>query len=114
MRFTDNSEVKTADFPPGPVGVPDHAHIRLPDVMVGNPARQAGWMSRHGHRLRDPDSSGTMICPESGYRYREVEPGILRCIDLDENAPLPQRLTIGSKTYDELKTHSSLESEAVR
>jgi UDP-2-acetamido-3-amino-2,3-dideoxy-glucuronate N-acetyltransferase len=88
--------------------VPDYA------LMVGNPARQAGWMSRHGHRLRDPDSSGTMICPESGYRYREVEPGILRCIDLDENAPLPQRLTIGSKTYDELKTHSSLESEAVR
>src|SRR5476651_918057 len=38
MRFTDNSEVETADFPPGPVGVPDHAHIRLPDVVVGNPA----------------------------------------------------------------------------
>ena len=71
-------------------------------------------MSRHGHRLRDPDPSGVMVCPESGYRYREVEPGILRCIDLDENAPLPKKLTIGAKTYDELKTHSSLESEAVR
>lgn len=88
--------------------VPDYA------LMVGNPARQDGWMSRHGHRLRDPDPSGVMVCPESGYRYREVEPGILRCIDLDENAPLPKKLTIGAKTYDELKTHSPLESEAVR
>ncbi|MFY9745917.1 MAG: Gfo/Idh/MocA family oxidoreductase [Acidobacteriaceae bacterium] len=87
--------------------VPDYA------LMVGNPARQAGWMSRHGQRLNDPDSSGVMICAESGYRYREVEPGVLRCIDLDENAPLPKKLTIGVKTYDELKRHP-LEAEAVR
>src|SRR5471030_824105 len=38
VRFAHNSEVETADFPPGPVRVPDHADIRLPDVMVGNPA----------------------------------------------------------------------------
>ena len=55
-----------------------------------------------------------MLCPESGFRYREVEPGTLRCIDLDENAPLPKKLTIGAKTYDELKAHSPLQTEAVR
>jgi UDP-2-acetamido-3-amino-2,3-dideoxy-glucuronate N-acetyltransferase len=71
-------------------------------------------MSRHGHRLGDPDPTGVMVCPESGYRYREVEPGTLRCIDLDENAPLPMKLTIGAKRYDELKTPSLQEAEAVR
>jgi UDP-2-acetamido-3-amino-2,3-dideoxy-glucuronate N-acetyltransferase len=63
--------------------VPDYA------LMMGVPARQAGWMSRHGHRLVDPDALGVMDCPESGLRYREVEAGVLRCLDLDESAPLP-------------------------
>src|SRR6184192_674070 len=48
--------------------VPDFA------LVVGNPARQAGWMSRHGHRLDSPDLYGVMRCPEAGYRYKEVEP----------------------------------------
>jgi len=88
--------------------VPDYA------LMVGNPARQAGWMSRHGHRLGAPDASGVMACPESGYRYREVEPGVLRCLDLDEDAPLPKELATGAKSYDEFKNHSALEAEVVR
>jgi UDP-2-acetamido-3-amino-2,3-dideoxy-glucuronate N-acetyltransferase len=62
--------------------VPDYA------LMTGVPARQAGWMSRHGHRLKSPDENGIMKCPEGGYRYKEVEPGIFRCLDLDEEAPL--------------------------
>lgn len=38
-------------------------------LMVGNPAKQAGWMSEYGHKLRfDPD--GIAVCPESGVRYR--------------------------------------------
>lgn len=76
--------------------VPDYA------LMVGVPARQRGWMSRHGHLLR-PDREGVLRCPESGLRYREVEPGILRCLDLDEEAPLPAELTQGKVTYDEFK-----------
>ena len=63
--------------------VPDYA------LMMGVPARQHGWMSRHGHRLTDPDALGVMVCPESGLRYRELEAGVLRCLDLDEAAPLP-------------------------
>lgn len=77
--------------------VPDYA------LMVGNPARQRGWMSRHGHRLNSRDSETTMVCPESGFRYREVQPGVLRCLDLDEEAPLPVELQRGVMTYDEYR-----------
>lgn len=77
--------------------VPDYA------LMVGNPARQKGWMSRHGHKLSAPDAKGVMVCPESGYRYQEVKPGMLRCLDLDEEAPLPAELTKGVKTYKDFK-----------
>ena len=59
-------------------------------------------MSRHGHRLK-PGPDGIMVCPESGLRYREVSPGVLKCLDLDEEAPLPDALKVGQKTYDELK-----------
>jgi UDP-2-acetamido-3-amino-2,3-dideoxy-glucuronate N-acetyltransferase len=64
--------------------VPDYA------LMMGVPAHQAGWMSRHGYRLGSPDAKGLMTCPESGWRYREEAPGRLRCLDLDEAAPLPR------------------------
>lgn len=42
--------------------VPDYA------LVVGNPARQTGWMSEAGHKLKF-DSSGVAICPEGGERY---------------------------------------------
>jgi UDP-2-acetamido-3-amino-2,3-dideoxy-glucuronate N-acetyltransferase len=77
--------------------IPDYA------LMVGVPARQIGWMSRHGHLLANPDSEGIMICPESGLRYKEVEPNVLRCLNLDENAALPEELTVGHVFYDEFK-----------
>lgn len=76
--------------------VPDYA------LVLGNPARQHGWMSRHGHRLRDPDEEGVMTCPESGLRYR-LEDGVMRCLDLDEDEPLPAHLAVGNTSYDELK-----------
>lgn len=57
-------------------------------LMVGVPARQAGWMSRHGHRLPLPDAEGIMTCPESGFRYRETSPGVLECLDLNDDAKL--------------------------
>lgn len=77
--------------------VPDFA------LVIGNPARQVGWMSRHGHRLQMLDSDGVMLCPESGYRYKETEPGVLRCLDLDEEAALPENLNKGTKSYRELR-----------
>ena len=77
--------------------VPDYA------LMMGVPARRRGWMSRHGHRLGDSGPDGVMVCPESGYRYKEAAPGVIRCLDLDEDAPLPAELSAGKLTYDELK-----------
>ena len=77
--------------------VPDYA------LMMGVPARHKGWMSRHGHRLGEPDSLGIMLCPESGLRFKEIEQGVIRCIDVDEEAPLPSSLATGSVPYDDLK-----------
>jgi UDP-2-acetamido-3-amino-2,3-dideoxy-glucuronate N-acetyltransferase len=72
-------------------------------LVVGNPGRQVGWMSRHGHRLESAESGGVMTCPESGYRYKETEPGVLRCLDLDEEASLPAELSQGTKSYKQVK-----------
>lgn len=109
--------------------VPDYA------LVMGTPARQKGWMSRHGHLLKSPDADGVMTCPESGFRYQTVSDGrgqetgngehrgrseaqspvlatdhrppttnqSLRCLDLDEESPLPPELAKGGKTYDEFK-----------
>lgn len=62
--------------------IPDYA------LVVGLPGRQVGWMSRHGARLPEPDEDGVMSCPESGFKYREIKPGLVRCLDLDEEAEL--------------------------
>ena len=40
-------------------------------LVVGVPARQIGWMSRHGERLALPlDGDGDAVCPATGDRYR--------------------------------------------
>jgi UDP-2-acetamido-3-amino-2,3-dideoxy-glucuronate N-acetyltransferase len=77
--------------------VPDYA------LMQGVPAKQVGWMSRHAHRLRKQSPNGIMICPESGFRYREISPGLVKCIDLNEEDPLPEDMKIGKILYDDLK-----------
>lgn len=38
-------------------------------LVVGNPARQLGWMSEYGHRLNF-DANGVAECPESHQRYQ--------------------------------------------
>jgi UDP-2-acetamido-3-amino-2,3-dideoxy-glucuronate N-acetyltransferase len=37
-------------------------------LVVGNPAKQMGWMSEQGHKLKF-DSENKATCPESGYKY---------------------------------------------
>ncbi len=88
--------------------VPDYA------LAVGNPARQVAWMSRHGHRLDFQDSDGIMLCPETGYRYKEVEPGILRCLDLDEEAQLPAEFRAGTRPYRQVKEEEKYECTTAR
>lgn len=38
-------------------------------LIVGNPAKQIGWVSTYGHRLTF-DNQGLATCEESGQRYR--------------------------------------------
>jgi len=62
--------------------VPDYA------LMLGVPAMRKGWMSRHGHRLLEKVAGGYLVCPESGWRYQEVETGALQCLDWPEDETL--------------------------
>jgi UDP-2-acetamido-3-amino-2,3-dideoxy-glucuronate N-acetyltransferase len=41
-------------------------------LVVGNPARQIGWMSAYGHRLTF-DENGKATCPESGDNYQLLD-----------------------------------------
>jgi UDP-2-acetamido-3-amino-2,3-dideoxy-glucuronate N-acetyltransferase len=75
--------------------VPDYA------LIVGVPGKPRGWVSRHGHPLKNP-RDGVYTCPESKLRYRETS-GALRCLDLDEDASLPTALATGAKAYREFK-----------
>lgn len=43
--------------------VPDYA------LVIGNPARQTGWMSEYGHKLKF-DASGIAVCEESNEKYK--------------------------------------------
>lgn len=44
-------------------------------LVVGNPARQIGWVSEYGHRL-EFDSEGLAVCPETGQKYK-FEKGVV-------------------------------------
>jgi len=45
-------------------------------LVVGNPAKQIGWMSEFGHRLKF-DAEGIATCPESKEKY-ELRDGVVR------------------------------------
>jgi UDP-2-acetamido-3-amino-2,3-dideoxy-glucuronate N-acetyltransferase len=40
-------------------------------LMVGNPAKQIGWMSEYGHKLNF-DDNGIATCPESNEMYQLI------------------------------------------
>lgn len=46
-------------------------------LVVGNPARQIGWVSENGHKLNFDDSNQA-ICPETGQVYELVEDQVIR------------------------------------
>lgn len=73
--------------------VPDYG------LVVGNPGRLRGWMSRHGYRLPDPDAEGLAVCPGSSFRYRLEGADRLRCLDLDEDEPLQDDGASGTRPY---------------
>lgn len=51
--------------------VPDYA------LLVGNPAKQIGWVSEYGHRLEFNDT-GIAICPESKQEYKITSESVER------------------------------------
>ena len=75
--------------------VPDYG------LILGNPGRLKGYMSRHGHKLSFNDE-GEARCPESEYLYVRNEDEV-RCKDLPEDAALPDDLAVGSQNYDFFK-----------
>jgi len=75
--------------------VPDYGFI------MGVPGRLRGWMSRHGHLLKF-NGAGRAVCPESSFEY-EINGDNVRCLTLDEEAPLPGDLSTGVKSYDDFK-----------
>ncbi|MHC1765402.1 MAG: Gfo/Idh/MocA family oxidoreductase [Verrucomicrobiia bacterium] len=89
--------------------VPDYA------LVMGNPARQKGWISRHGHPLSNPGRDGAMICPESGLRYQletvptgetdKTDRAKLRCLNLNEDSALPAAMAKGSVPYQVMKAN---------
>jgi UDP-2-acetamido-3-amino-2,3-dideoxy-glucuronate N-acetyltransferase len=75
--------------------VPDYA------LMLGVPARQRGWVSRHGHPLT-ANAQGQFVCPETGWVY-VLENGQLYCRDWPEDKPLPAEFNSGKKGFQEFK-----------
>jgi UDP-2-acetamido-3-amino-2,3-dideoxy-glucuronate N-acetyltransferase len=46
-------------------------------LVVGNPARQTGWMSEYGHKLKF-DHQGLAECPESKEKYQLKEGKVVK------------------------------------
>ena len=56
--------------------------VKAHALVVGAPARQTGWVSRHGEKLPLPiDGDGEAACPGTGERYR-LRAGELHCLKL--------------------------------
>ncbi len=48
-------------------------------LMVGNPARQIGWVSAYGEKLNF-DADGVAICPATGQKYK-LQGDLVSCIE---------------------------------
>jgi UDP-2-acetamido-3-amino-2,3-dideoxy-glucuronate N-acetyltransferase len=46
-------------------------------LVVGNPARQTGWVSEYGHKLTF-DANGLAVCPESNQQYKLTDNKVIR------------------------------------
>lgn len=80
--------------------VPDYA------MIVGVPGKQRGYVTRHGHPI-DPAPGQTVSCPETQLRYKLNDASELRCLDLDEDAPLPEDLANGITPYRDIHPRGS-------
>jgi UDP-2-acetamido-3-amino-2,3-dideoxy-glucuronate N-acetyltransferase len=76
----------------------------IPDygLVLGNPGKLSGYMSRHGHKLAFKESNRA-TCPESKFIYEKKDDQV-HCLDLGEDDPLPSELAFGSKNYNSFKS----------
>lgn len=86
--FIGAGSVVTKDFP-------DYG------LVLGNPGKLSGYMSRHGHKLHFDDSKHA-ICPESKFVYQKVKDHV-HCLDWNEDEPLSSKLSVGSQDYVSFK-----------
>ncbi len=73
--------------------VPDYA------MMLGVPARQRGWVTRHGHPIQLDQPGDQATCPESGLHYQMKADGSVVCVEVNEDADLPADLAVGRTPY---------------
>jgi UDP-2-acetamido-3-amino-2,3-dideoxy-glucuronate N-acetyltransferase len=76
--------------------VPDYG------LVLGNPGKLFGYMSRHGHKLTF-NELGMATCPESKFEYEKLNHQV-SCLDLNEDEALPGELSFGSQDYDSFKS----------
>ena len=76
----------------------------IPDygLVLGNPGKLSGYMSRHGHKLTF-NESGRATCPESNFVYEKVDHQV-SCLNLHEEEALSAELSFGSHDYDSFKS----------
>ena len=89
------------------IGAGAVVRCNVPDygMMLGVPAVQRGWMSRHGWPLNF-DNAGEAICSESNLRYR-LKNNKVWCLDISEEERLPKDLAVGKKKYSKFKYNQS-------
>ena len=76
----------------------------IPDygLVLGNPGKLSGYMSRHGHKLAFNESDKA-TCPESKFIYEKKDDQV-HCLDLSEEEALPPELSVGFQDYDSFKS----------
>ncbi len=47
------------------------------ELVVGNPARQTGWVSENGHKLHF-DNADLAVCPETNQQYKLTDSEVVR------------------------------------
>ena len=72
-------------------------------LVVANPTHLIARLSRDGHKLEFASDDCAMICPGSGFRYKEVQPGVLHCLDFDEESALPAEPSKRRKSHNQFK-----------
>jgi len=60
--------------------------VRPYALVVGNPAKQIGWVSENGHRLNF-NHEGKAVCPETGQKY-EYKDGVIKKLTILPPSPL--------------------------